>query len=295
MTHLAALLGVLCISFSAVFVRLADLSPSTAAFFRMAYALPVLFLVAAVTRKQDTRSRAHRMLALASGLVLSLDISIWHWSIALIGAGLATVLANIQVVFVGLIAWVVYREKPSRQALIMIPVILSGVALTSGLGRPDAYGTDPVLGAILGAVTGLLYASFLVIFRRANRDRVHPAGPLRDATLGAAIGCVLVGLLDPGFSFSPVWPAHGWLVALALLPQVLGWLMITVALPRLPALETSVLLLLQPVLTVIWSLLLFAELLSSLQWIGVLTVLGGIGALYLTGGAVRPVRAPSEP
>ena len=124
-------------------------------------------------------------------------------------------------------------------------------------------------------------------------DGVPPAGPLLDATLGAAIGCLLIGSFDPGFGLLITWPAHGWLLALALGSQVVGWLLITTVLPRIPVLETSILLLLQPVLTVIWGLLFFVELLSPLQWLGVILVLGSIATLTLRGNVARraqPIR-----
>src|SRR3972149_4181289 len=57
------------------------------------------------------------------GLFLALDLAVWHRSIELIGAGLATVLANTQIVFVGLIAWAVHRERPTALAFGMIPSI----------------------------------------------------------------------------------------------------------------------------------------------------------------------------
>ncbi len=297
MIRVWALTGVVIISFSAVFVRLAGVSPSTSAFFRMAYSLPVLITLAWLWRKGDTRPLKYRLMAIGSGLILALDLSVWHWSIDLIGAGLATVLANIQVVFVGLLSWLLFNERPARRSLWIVPVIFTGAAIASGLGQEGAYGADPILGTALAFLTGILYGGFLVLFRASNRARVRPAGPLRDATLGAAAGILLVGLFDPGFSLAPVWPEHGWLLALALLPWLLalallphtvGWLLISNALPRLPGLETSVLLLLQPVLTMVWGLLLFAEILSPVQWTGVFIVLCGIGILSLSGGAVRP-------
>src|SRR5689334_5189820 len=99
MLHLYALLGVLSISFSAILVRLADVSPVTAAFFRAVYAIPVLVALRAWNRAADRRSPHERALALASGVVLALDLALWHESIALLGAGLGTVIANVQVVF----------------------------------------------------------------------------------------------------------------------------------------------------------------------------------------------------
>ena len=55
---------------------------------------------------------------------------------------------------------------------------------------------------------------------------------------------------------------------LALVTQVVGWLLIATALPRLPAIETSVMLLGQPVLTVLWGVLIFAERLSPFSGAG---------------------------
>ena len=288
MNHMLALAGVIFISFSAILVRLADVSPSTSAFFRMAYALPLLLLFAYAIRKKDIRKPAMRWLAVGSGLILAVDLSMWHWSIGLVGAGLATVLANIQVVFVGLIGWFFLKEKPSRLAVAIIPVVLCGVVLTSGLGRPNAYGTDPIAGAFLGAGAGLLYAAFLILFRRSNRDRVPGAGPLLDATIGAAAGCLLIGLFDPGFSLYITFPSHIWLIILALCSQVMGWLLITTVLSRLPVLEISILLVLQPILTVIWGLILFTELPSPVQWSGVVLVLSGITVLTLKGSIDQP-------
>ena len=92
----------------------------------------------------------------------------------------------------------------------------------------------------------------------------------------------LGGHLDLAWS----WPAHGWLIALALGSQVAGWLLIGYALPRLPAVETSILLLLQPMATVLWALLLFGEDLSVVQWLGVALVLTGV-ALPSAGSALR--------
>jgi drug/metabolite transporter (DMT)-like permease len=295
MTHILALIGILAISFSAIFVRLADTSPATATFFRMAYAVPVLAVWWQIVHRRAAVASFRRGLAFICGIVLAVDLSLWHWSIGLIGAGLSTVLANVQVVFVGVFAWVLHGERPSGRAVATVPLILLGVALITGLGRPDAYGSDPILGAVLGAAAGVCYATFLILFRASNRNLVPPSGPLLYATAGAAVTTLMISPLDPGFSISFTWPVHGWLLALALLPQVFGWVLIARALPRLPALETSVLLLMQPMLTVLWSLLIFAEALSGVQWSGVLLVLGGITFLTLRGGAVRPVRAPAEP
>lgn len=294
-TRLVAVGGVIGISFSAIFVRLANVAPTTAAFFRTVYAVPVLLVIWWALRRRDPRSAPMRWMAFGSGILLAVDLVLWHQSIAWLGAGLAAVVANIQVVFVGAAAWILYQERPTRLAFLIVPLAFVGVALISGLGRGDAYGARPGAGTAAAVAAGATYAGFLLIFRASNRGLAPPYGPLLDATLGAAAASLVIGILDPNFQLAPVWPAHGWLLGLAVAVQVGGWLLIATALPRLPALETSVLLLLQPMLTVVWAVLIFSELLSAIQWLGVALVLSGIAALSLRGSVQRPAAAPAKP
>lgn len=290
--RLVALIGATAISFSAIFVRLADVSPSTAAFFRPAYALPILIVLWWLTRGEEARSLRARAFAVGGGLLTGVSFTLWNYAIEMIGAGLSTVLGNTQVVFVAILAWWLYGERPSRLAMFAVPLVFAGVVFTSGLGRADAYGQDPILGTVLSLANALVYTSFLLIFRSLTRGLRLPTGPQLDATAGAVVATLVGGLLtDPGFSLVPTWPAHGWLALLGLGSQVIGWLCIMAALPRLPALDTSVILLMQPVLTVVWALLIFGEFLSVVQWSGVALVLVGIAALSL-GSSLKP--APGD-
>ena len=83
-------------------------------------------------------------MALGAGVALAADMVVWHTSIEMIGAGLATLIANTSVVFVALGAWIVFRERPARTTVIAIPVILLGVTLVSGVGQGDAFGHHEV-------------------------------------------------------------------------------------------------------------------------------------------------------
>jgi drug/metabolite transporter (DMT)-like permease len=292
MIHVLALLGVLSISFSAVFIRLARVSPVAATFYRAAYAIPVLVVISLATRRRDARTRREHFLAFVSGLFLAVDLDLWHESIALVGAGLGTVLPNVQIVFVAIVAWLKLGERPRARTIVMIGVVLAGVALTSGLGRAGAYGTNPGRGVALGVAAGLLYAIFLIVFRASNRGLVLPAEPLLEATVGTAIGALLSAGFDPQFTLAVSRQAHLWLLALALVSQVMGWLLIATALPRLPAVETSVLLLVQPVFAIAWGVMFFAERLSSVQWVGSAIVLAGVAVFSMSGG-VSGVRVSS--
>ena len=287
MIHLVALLGVLSISFSAVFVRLAAVSPVTATFYRAAYAAPILVVIWLIERSADARGARERWLAIGSGLILAVDLALWHESIALVGAGLGTVIANVQVVFVAAAAWLLFGERPTWGRIALIAVVLGGVALTSGLARPDAYGSSPVAGAMIGVIAGLSYAAFLLVYREANKTPGPRSGPLMDATIGMVVGAVACAVFDRHFTFTPPRAAHVWLVLLAVGSQVIGWLLIGRALPELPATETSILLLGQPVFAVIWGVLFFDERLSGLQWAGSAIVLAGVATLSIQALEVR--------
>lgn len=293
MARALAIFGAIVISFSAILVRLADVSPSTAAFFRPVYGLPWLLVAWLVLRRGAHRPDHRRGRALLAGGLMGAAFTIWNYAIEAIGAGLATVLGNTQVAFVGMAAWWLYGERPSRLAFLALPVVFLGAALTSGLGGGAAYGDAPVRGVLFGLGNALTYSAFLLMFRVLGRGQRVAAGPLFDATVGAAFATFLGGILtDPGFSLVPTWPEHGWLLLLGFGPQAVGWLCIFFALPRLAALETSVILLLQPVLTVTWGWLLLAETPSAVQWTGVGLVLLAVTVLSVR-GSVRKTKPPT--
>ena len=290
MPRLLALVGALTISFSAILVRLADVSPSTAAFYRPLYGLPWLALAWWAVGSAAPRPARRRILALAAGGLMGVAFTVWNYAIAAIGAGLATVLGNTQVAFVGFAAWILFGERPSRAAFAAVPLVFAGAVLTSGLGSGDAYGDAPLRGVAFGLVNALTYSAFLLMFRSVGRGQRVAAGPLFDATVGASLVTLAGGLLtDPGFALAPTWPEHGWLALLGLGPQALGWLCILYALPRLAALETSVILLMQPVLTVLWGWSLLAEAPSPIQLSGVALVLAGVTVVSVRGSVRRPV------
>src|SRR5437763_5659902 len=164
-----AVLGAVTIAFSSILVRLSHASPSTAAIFRCAYALPVLGLIAwREDRRLGGRSWRDRRVALGAGVFFAADLLMWHHSIGDIGAGLATVLANIQVVLVPLVAWALLSERPGRHVLAALPIALIGVVLISGVLQHGAYGRAPLRGAFFGLGAGVAYVGFLLALRRGG-------------------------------------------------------------------------------------------------------------------------------
>lgn len=275
-------LGVVIISFSAIFVRLSEASPVTVAFFRAVYALPVLFVLKAATRRTPGRTRRQRRMAFGAGFALAADFAAWHVAIELIGAGLATVVGSVHVVTTMIAGWLILHQRPTRLALGVTPVVLTGVVFISGFGASGAQGEDPILGVVFGGLTAGLYTTFLLLLRQASSSGDSPIEPLLEATAGAAVGAVLLVPFDSGFSLVPSWPSHGWLLGLALGAQVTGWLLITYVLPQLEAWETSLLLVLQPAGTILWAYLIFSEVFSLSQWIGLCLVVTGVVAVTVS-------------
>ena len=145
--RLAALLGATCIAFSGVFYLFAAVSPSTGTFYRAVFGLPLLVLVALGERRRyGPLPRQTIRLAAIAGVFFTGDLMFWHHAIEAVGAGLATVLGNLQVIIVGFFAWLLLGERPSRATLLALPVVLAGVVLISGVVGDDAYGAAPQLG-----------------------------------------------------------------------------------------------------------------------------------------------------
>jgi drug/metabolite transporter (DMT)-like permease len=283
-----ALLGAVTIAFSSILVRLSHASPSTAAIFRCAYALPILGLLAyREDRRYGRRGWGERRAGLAAGVFFAVDMMLWNHSIVDVGAGLATVLANIQVVLLPLVAWALLAEHPGRQVLLALPLAGIGVLLISGVVEHGAFGRDPTAGTLFGFGAGAAYVGFLLLLRHGGADHRRPAGPLFDATAVSTVLCVAAGLVIGDARLVPAWPSAGWLVLLAISSQVVGWLLIGSSLPRLPAAIGSMLLTVQPIGSVVLAAIILGESPSDLQLAGVALVLCAL----IVAGRTRTRRA----
>jgi drug/metabolite transporter (DMT)-like permease len=286
--RLAAVLGAFAIAFSGIFYRWSGVSPTTGVFFRCVYGLPILLLVAAGEwRSLGPMSRRTMGMSVAAGLFFAVDLVTFHYAVNVMGAGLGTVMGNLQVVVVAGVAWLVFGERPRREVLVAIPVMLTGVVLISGVIGTGAYGANPEAGVAIGLVTATAYSGYLLIIRRASPDH-RPAGPVAIATAVTAACAGLFGAAAGDLNLVPSLPAHAYLLALGVLSQSVGYLLIQASLPKLPAVVTSVLLLVQPVTTVILGAIWLAELPSAVQLAGVGLVLVGLATAT---GAIRRLLA----
>src|SRR5205807_487108 len=151
-----------CIAFSGIFYRFAEVTPATATVFRCLYGLPILAAVAWLERRRYGPLPANVVrLSIVAGVFFAADLLSWHHAVDAVGAGLATVLGNLQVLVVPLVAWLFVRERPPNAALAALPVVLGGAILISGVIGSGAYGANPPLGVGLGAVTAFAYSGYL--------------------------------------------------------------------------------------------------------------------------------------
>ena len=288
---LIALFGAMLLSFAPVLYIRSDTSPVTGAFFRMLYALPILIFLVWYLNRDDPRGIRNRALAFSAGLLLAIDFVGYHSAIDYIGSGIATLIGNSQVVIVTLASWWMFGERPNRMIIFALPMVMLGLMLISGIWDDEPYGDDPIKGVVGGIVAAIFYSSFLILYRFSNRIQAPSVNLQLDATAGAATGLLIAGILplsrldiEP-FDFSFTWPGHGWIILLAASCQVMGWIAITYALPRLPAAHTSFAILLQPVLTILWGVIILSEKPSIQQIGGMSLIFAAIIAVTMFGTA----------
>ena len=287
-----AMLGGVVVSFAPILYALSDSNPLTGAFFRMAYAIPFLLLIIWFRKAKDPRTINTRLIAVIAGFAFSLDFLAYHSTVDWIGTGIGTLIGNSQVIIVTLMSWWLFGERPNLSILISLPIVMIGLVLISGVLDDDPYGEYPVRGVVAGVFTAIFYSAFLIIYRFANKELAPAVNLQFDSTVGCAIGLLILSFLplqsiyvEP-IDFEPKFPTHGWLLALAFLSQVTGWLAIAYSLPRLPAAYTSFAILLQPTFTIIWGIILLSESPSMQQAIGMFLILGSIIAVN-TSGSVK--------
>lgn len=287
-----ALVGAACISSSAIVVQLAHSGAGTAAFFRCALALPGLYALAFFERRRyGPRPPRPRLGAALAGACLGVDLILWAHSIYDVGAGVATVLSNLQVLFVAVMAWTVLRERPGARFAVALPIVLVGVVLVSGLVGHSPAGDHPGAGVLYGLGTSLMYAAFILVLRWNTKGWPQVAGPLADASAGAALAALVCGLAVGQLNLAPRLSALGWFLLLSLVSQTLGWLLITSSLPRLPAAISSLLLLLQPASAMVLAAVVLSQWPTLVQVLGAVLVCGGVLLAARSSGNVGPENA----
>ena len=271
--HIGLAIGALCVSASAVLLGLADSTPATATIARSALALPVVAALAFFERRHNGGLGTGEYLSAAvCGVLFAGDMLWWTQSIPEVGAGLSTVLVNIQVAIVPLLAYLVDRERSGPRFLWSLPVILVGVLLAGGIFEDAVGGADPKWGTVHAVAAALCYSGFLFLLRRGGQDG-RPLQMYAVVLASSTVVAVAVGSASRSLDISPGWPTAGWLIVVTVTGQLLGWLLVAFCTPRLPSDVGSALLLLTPLGAVVLGSWILAERPSALQLAGCALVL----------------------
>jgi drug/metabolite transporter (DMT)-like permease len=279
--------GASLISLTGVLVRYADVPPTVAGFWRMVFGGTMLaFVLFALRRWRDVPARAWAF-CLWPAFAFAADLWLWHRSIHAIGPGLATLLANTQVFFMVAAGVLFFRERLHARFALGVALAFGGLVLILGDGW-SALAAESKAGVWLGLATGIAYAAYNLGLKRAQREAPLAAEPvLVVSTLqcGAMLG--VAGLVE-GVAFAiPDARSLVALLALGLIGQCLGWVLIGRALPRLRVATVGLLLLLQPLLAFVFDVLLFSRPTATHEWIGVALSLAGI---FIAG--LKPAQRP---
>lgn len=247
-----------------------------------------LLAVVAIGWRRVSLPPAARVAVIIAGISFAADLFVWHRSIALVGAGMATILGNTQVFWSALLGRVLYGERISPRLVAGASLALVGVALLSGIGTELVRSSDHVLGIVYGLATGVVYAAYIVALRHGNLawQRHHQAddlpAPARACLIlgWALLGCASLLTVIAWLEGDRAMPSGGeqllLLAALAVGVQILGWLFISLGMARVAAARGSLVLLLQPALAALWGALWFDESLGPVQLLGGALVLVGI-------------------
>lgn len=274
---LQMLAGAVMISFSAVFVRLADQPPDTSAFYRMFLGGSMLLAVVLWRRLPLWAGWRPFALACLVGFFFVLDLVFWHRSIHYVGPGLATILANFQVFALTAVGLTVYGERPSLRFWLGVPLAMLGLWLLVGV---DWNQLTPQYhrGVWLGLATAAAYSAYMLTLRATQARADAPPAQSTMATSSLACAAMLAGVVGfYGGDFAiPDLQTAAAVTAYGLFGQVLGWVLLSTAMPQLNASVVGLMLLLQPSLSFVWDMWFFARPTTAVEIAGAVVALAGI-------------------
>ncbi len=275
---LALVGGATAISFTPLYVRWSDAGSISTGMWRMGLAFPILWLL--LQREKSTSDQTSLTTStfpygwlLLAGILFAADLAAFHLAVKHTTIANASVMANFAPIVVATGAWLLYDEQISSSFIVGLVIAITGAIMLVGTGFQ--LSTQTLWGDMLGLMTALFYGSYIVVVKKLRND----LSAITILTWSCAVGSLallpIALLLDEPFFASTV---RGWLALLGLgiLSQIGGQGLIAYALAQLPASFTSVILLIQPVLSTILAWLFLSEIIGPFQAIGGLIVLLGI-------------------
>lgn len=286
--YLALGVGIMTLGISAILVRWANAPGATTSFYRMAIA--TLALAIPFYRRVRTNGPLPRReipFAVLGGLLFAGDLAFWTTGVMISGATNPTLLANTAPLWVGLGAWLFFRERQKRLFWVGLLVAMAGAVTI--LGKEALEGLSLGVGSLFGLLSGLFYGSYFLATQR-GRQRLDSLTYFWIAALSSTIFLALltIALRQPFTGFPPATYLN--FLAMGLFVQAAGYLAINYALGHLPATLVSAILLGQPVITALLAWPLLGETITPLEALGGLAVLAGVFTVHTS-----QQRHPSPP
>lgn len=269
-------IGAIIISFSSVMVKLADVAPDVVGFYRLSVGGLGMLVILWHMGKLRHLTRHVWKWSFFSALFFAADFFGWHRSIGYVGPGLATMLANFQVVILAAVSVVFLKERLTWRFFAAIGLALAGLYLMVGVSW-DVFTPEYRLGVVFGLMAALAYALYLLSLKFSLAKA--GADPLSMACAVALLtGLYLAGLaVSQGESFAvPDAKSMAALATLALGCHAGGWYLITRSMQQVRASLVGLILLLQPTLSMVWDILFFGKPADPVELLGVGLALVGI-------------------
>jgi drug/metabolite transporter (DMT)-like permease len=275
--YLALVAGIVCIAWSAIFVRWTDIPGPASAFYRMLIPAVVLLPTFATDRRRERIDGRTWLIVGLGGLFFALDLALYNTAILRTSAANATLLGNNTPIVVGLLTWIVFRRRPQPAFWLGLVLAIGGsvVILWGDLARHAQFGVGDIMA--LGAAA--CFAVYLLATEKV-RTTTSTLTFLRLSIIATTL-VLLVLNFTMGISLR-VPHRHTWwaLLGLGLVSQLGGYLALTYALGHLPATITSISLLTQGPLTAAMAAVLLGEPLTMPQIVGGALVLFGVGLAH---------------
>jgi drug/metabolite transporter (DMT)-like permease len=273
----ALFIGAFLISFSGVWVKISEVSSTSSAFYRVFFGGIILLILVIVNKELKWYGFRHMGFIFFCGFIFALDLFFYHSTIEYIGPGLGTILPNFQVIILTFAGLFIFKERLNKSFMLSIPLAFAGLIMIVGINwkaLPDSY----QVGIIFGFLTAFFYASFLLSLRKlqAGMEKSSFFYVLMLVSFTTAFFLAMEMIRSQNTFQIPTMTSFLALASLGIFSQVVGWILITNALPHVRTSYSGIILLLQPALAFVWDVLFFQRPTTIINWTGVLLALFAI-------------------
>ena len=272
---LFVLLGAFLISFSPVLVSISDLEPTVSAFYRVFIGSIFLLLIIYINRKRYINAFTVNPYLILAGIFFALDLWFWHRSILYIGPGMSTLIANFQIFIIPLMSFFIFSMIPNKSQIIAVIIGVAGLYLTLGYGV-SISDENIKLGFTFGIMTALAYSAYILSLKKNNIESKLEISPVISlfyvSIISALILFMVISIEGTSLAINGSRNLYSML-AYGIICHVFGWYMIILGLKTVTATSAGIILISQPIFSLIWDYLFLSRLTNTTEIIGIIIVI----------------------